>query len=281
MLTLKETIKNDVRLALKEDLQTGDVTGQLIDVKQCSSAKVITRQPMVMAGKDWFDESFLQLDKSSEIKWLYHDGQQVKANQVLCTINANSQALLAGERTALNFLQLLSGVATKTRRYVDQIDSKTKVLDTRKTIVNLRAAQKYAVTCGGGFNHRFGLYDQFLIKENHIKACGSIEIAVSKAKNQHPNLIIEVEVEDLNQLQQALACPVNIIMLDNFSIPLIEDAIKIRTDPSIKFEASGNVSLKTIKSIANTGVDFISVGALTKSVEAIDLSLLVDSVYEA
>jgi len=275
MFSLKDTIKNDVSLALKEDIQTGDVTGHLIDVKQQSTAKVITRQVMTLAGKAWFNESFLQLDKNAKIEWLYDDGQQIDANQVLCTIKANSRALLASERTALNFLQLLSGVASKTRLYVEQIESKTKVLDTRKTIVNLRAAQKYAVTCGGGVNHRFGLYDQFLIKENHIKACGSIELAVSKAKSQQPNLLIEVEVEDLNQLQQALSCPVNIIMLDNFSIPLIEEAMKMRTDPSIKFEASGNVSLKTIKNIASTGVDFISVGALTKSVEAIDLSLLV------
>ncbi len=281
MSLLKEIIKNDVSLALKEDIQTGDVTGLLIDINQVSIAKVITRQAMVMAGKEWFNESILQLDSRAQLEWFFNDGDVVNKNQILCPIKANSRALLAGERTALNFLQLLSGIASQTQKYVKQIESETKVLDTRKTLPNLRAAQKYAVTCGGGTNHRFGLYDQFLIKENHIKACGSIELAVAKAKLQQPNLKVEVEVEDLNQLQQALDCPVDIIMLDNFSVTLIEQAMKMRGDRSIKFEASGNVSMTTIKEIANTGVDFISVGALTKSVEAVDLSLLVENIFES
>tara|TARA_B110000879_G_scaffold208333_1_gene293725 strand:+ start:42 stop:890 length:849 start_codon:yes stop_codon:yes gene_type:complete len=280
MNPLTDAITNDVRLALQEDVRSGDVTGALIPINQTSQAHVLTRENMVLSGKAWFDAALFQLDALATVDWLYDDGDSVESTQVLCRIKANSRALLAAERVALNFLQLLSGVATQTHAYAQKITSNTKLLDTRKTLPNLRAAQKYAVTCGGGVNHRFGLYDAYLIKENHIKACGSIKAAVLTARKNHPELIVEVEVESLEQLDEALACSVDRIMLDNFSIVLIQQAIERRGDKPVAFEASGNVSLETIAELSHTGVDFISVGALTKSVIAVDLSLLVDDVFD-
>ena len=279
MNPLTDVITNDVRLALQEDVRDGDVTGALIPSNQTSQAHVLTRENMVLSGRAWFDAAMCQLDALATVDWLYDDGDSVESTQVLCRIKANSRALLAAERVALNFLQLLSGVATQTHAYASLITSNTKLLDTRKTLPNLRAAQKYAVMCGGGVNHRFGLYDAYLIKENHIKACGSIKAAVLTARKNHPELIVEVEVETLEELDEALACPVDRIMLDNFSTALIEQAIERRGDRPVAFEASGNVSLETIAELSHTGVDFISVGALTKSVSAVDLSLLVDDVF--
>ena len=281
MRDLKEIINNDVSLALAEDLGLNgiDVTGELIPKTQKSCAKVLTRQPMVLAGKDWFNETMLQLDKAAVIEWFYNDGDSVPENQILCRINANSRALLASERVALNFLQMLSAIATKTKQYVAKIHSNTKLLDTRKTLPNLRAAQKYAVTCGGGINHRFGLYDAFLIKENHIKACGSISKAINEARKQSQELLVEVEVENLLELKEALIAGADRIMLDNFPIDKIIKAMAIKGTSKAALEASGNVSLATIEALSNTGVDFISVGDLTKSVEAIDLSLLVEEVF--
>lgn len=279
MSELKKIVANDVCLALDEDLKSGDVSGLLINDKQLSLARVLTRQSMVLAGKDWFSESIMQLDSSANIEWFYHDGDTVEKDQVLCQIKANSRSLLAAERVGLNFLQTLSGVATKTKKYVDKIKSKTKLLDTRKTLPNIRAAQKYAVLCGGGVNHRFGLYDAFLIKENHITACGSISTAIHRAQEENLNLLIEVEVENLSELKEALGCGVDRIMLDNFSIDDIKQAVKIRGNSQVELEVSGNVSLSRIELLSKTEVDYISVGDLTKSVEAIDLSLLVDKVF--
>lgn len=280
MNALKEVIVNNVSQALKEDLSNGfDVSGELIPNSQYSKAHIITREAMILAGTEWFNLALLQLDSHAQIKWFFSDGDKLGKNQTLCDITANSRALLAAERVGLNFLQTLSGVATKTHRYVQKITSHTRLLDTRKTLPNLRAAQKYAVTCGGGVNHRFGLFDAFLIKENHIKACGSISKAVSKAQTKNLNLIIEVEVETFLELEEALECKVDRIMLDNFSIQDIYTAIQMRGNKNIELEVSGNVSIDTIEDLANTGVDFISVGDLTKSVTAIDLSLLVDDVF--
>ena len=268
-----------MKKALAEDIGNGDVSAELVSAVQKSKAEVITRQPMILAGQEWFNQSFLLLDPNVDITWVYQDGDYIPENKVICYITSNSRILLSGERTALNFLQMLSAVATKTYSYVQKTSSNTRILDSRKTLPNLRKAQKYAVCCGGGVNHRFGLYDAFLIKENHIKACGSINQAIKTAKNNHPELLLEIEVETLNELEQALIPGVDRIMLDNFSIDMIEQAMLIRGDKNIQLEASGNVNLTTITSIADTGVDYISIGDLTKSIEAIDLSLLVKKVW--
>lgn len=272
---LDKQIERDVSLALEEDVGDQDVTGQLLPAEQYLVAEVITREPMVMAGKAWFEQAFVQCDSSIEIDWFADDGQFLQASRRLCQIKGNSRAILKAERVALNFLQLLSGVATKVKHYVDKVPSTTAVLDSRKTLPSLRYAQKYAVRCGGGQNHRMGLYDAYLIKENHIKAFGSIRQVLSAAKALRPELPLEIEVENLQELQQALAGPVDIIMLDNFSLEMLRDAVAMRGSQAVKFEASGNVSLETITDIAATGVDYISIGDLTKSVTAIDLSLRV------
>lgn len=279
MNNLIEIIQDDIAFALQEDFGSADVTGELIPESQSARAHVTTREEMILAGQKWFDAALLRLDRSAKLHWSFNDGDMVEANSRLCQIEANSRALLAAERVGLNFLQMLSGVASQTYAYTQQISSNTKLLDTRKTLPGLRAAQKYAVKCGGGENHRFGLYDAFLIKENHIKACGSIAQAVSQARQNHPDLFVEVEVENLIQLEEALECRIDRIMLDNFSIEQIEQAMKLRQDKSIPFEVSGNVSLESIKELSQTGVEYISVGAITKSVRAIDLSLLVDDVF--
>lgn len=278
MNNLIEIIQDDVAFALQEDVGQGDITGQLIPEKQRSIAHVETREQMILAGQKWFDAAILRLDPMASIHWYFKDAEEITAGSILCRIEANSRALLAAERVGLNFLQMLSAVATQTYAYSSLLSTNTKLLDTRKTLPGLRAAQKYAVTCGGGVNHRFGLFDAYLIKENHIKACGSISCAVKQAKLNQPESFIEVEVENLVQLQEALNCQLDRIMLDNFSIEQIEQAVKLRGDQKIPFEVSGNVSLETIKELSHTGVEYISVGAITKSVRAIDLSLLVDEV---
>lgn len=269
-------IIEDVKRAIEEDLGDGDVTAQLIPADKKATAQVITREKMVLAGQAWFEQAFLILDPTIELNWQYKDGDSINANETIVFIKGNSRTILSAERTALNFLQLLSGTATKTRAYVDMISTHTVILDSRKTIPGLRHAQKYAVRCGGGQNHRLGLYDAYLIKENHIKACGSISLAVSRAKELYPQLSIEVEVENLVELKEAFETVADTIMLDNFSIELIKEAITMRSDRQVKLEASGNVNLDTIKSLSETGVDYISIGDLTKSVQAIDLSLMVD-----
>lgn len=266
-------IEKSVRLALEEDIGSEDVTGQLIPENNISQATIITREDAVICGVDWVNETFKQLDDSIHIEWQVKDSDHVKANQVLCTLQGPTRALLTGERTALNFLQTLSATATTANTYAKAIeDTNTKVLDTRKTIPGLRLAQKYAVACGGCKNHRIGLYDAILIKENHIMGAGSIEAAVKTSREKYPELAIEVEVENLDELQQALTAGVERVLLDNFSLNNLEAAVKL-TNKKAELEASGNVTLKTIRDIALTGVDFISTGAITKDIKAIDLSM--------
>ncbi|MCX7123277.1 MAG: carboxylating nicotinate-nucleotide diphosphorylase [Gammaproteobacteria bacterium] len=259
-------IKTLVSEALREDIGSGDITAQLIPIEKIAQARVITREDMVVCGRVFVDEVFNQIDENIVLKWDVAEGQAVKAGQILFWVTGKAQSLLTAERTALNFLQTLSGTATVTHQYVEQLKgTQTQLLDTRKTIPLFRLAQKYAVTCGGGVNHRKGLYDAFLIKENHIMACGSIEAAISQAHQLAPGKTVEVEVETLQQLEAALKAGAEIIMLDNFTLECMRQAVTL-TQGRAKLEVSGNVSLKTIRSIAETGVDFISVGALTKHV---------------
>jgi nicotinate-nucleotide pyrophosphorylase (carboxylating) len=262
-----------VRTALEEDVGSGDVTAALIPETNTATAKIICRENAIIAGCGFAEEVFHQLDPNIQISWLVTDGDAVAKDQPLCELNGPARALLTAERTALNFLQTLSGTATTTRQYVDAIaHTHTRVLDTRKTIPGLRLAQKYAVSCGGGTNHRIGLFDAVLIKENHIIAAGSIANAVKSAREQFPQLKLEVEVETLDELQQAIIAHADIALLDNMTIDTMQAAVKL-ADNNIKLEASGNITLHNIASIAETGVDFISIGALTKHIRAIDLSM--------
>lgn len=262
-----------VQLALREDIGTGDVTAQLIPSDELSKGTIISREKAIICGTRFIDEVFKQVDASIQIEWLVADGDLVSAEQTLCTLSGNSRSLLTGERAALNFLQTLSGTATITHRYVMAIgDCKARVLDTRKTIPGLRLAQKYAVGCGGGKNHRIGLYDAFLIKENHIHAAGSIKEAVAAARELNTNILLEVEVENFVQLNEALECGVKRILLDNFTLDELTQAVTIAGDKA-DLEASGNIDLTTIGEVAATGVDYISTGAITKNVKAIDLSM--------
>ncbi|MCF1426761.1 MAG: carboxylating nicotinate-nucleotide diphosphorylase [Shewanella sp.] len=281
-------LENDIRLsvkaALEEDLGqqdaiSGDITAQLIPVDKYAEATLITREEGVFCGKAWAEQVFNQLGGQVALHWHVDDGDLVLPNQVLCELSGPARVILTGERTAMNFIQTLSGVASLSKRYVDKLaGTHTNLLDTRKTIPGLRTAQKYAVTCGGGKNHRIGLYDAFLIKENHIMACGSIEAAVSSARKLHSNKPVEVEVESLDELKQALDAGADIIMLDNFDVTMMIDAVSLNNEYKARgggasLEVSGNVTLDNIRSFAKTGVDFISVGALTKHVRALDLSL--------
>ena len=273
MIVDDTVINANVRSALKEDIGKGDITAKLIDDTTQLNACVITREFAVVSGQQWVNAVYAVMDKKIIIDWRVKDGDLVDPNQVLFTISGPARSILTGERTALNFLQCLSATATTTHRYVQCIShTKCRLLDTRKTIPGLRLAQKYAVTCGGGENHRMGLYDAFLIKENHIAACGSITEAVKRAKSSLNKCPIEVEVENLDELDQAQNAGANIIMLDNFSLDLMKQAVQQRSG-NVKLEASGNVSLDNIGAVAETGVDFISVGALTKNIYAIDLSM--------
>ncbi len=271
------TIASTVAIALTEDIGSGDVTAQLIDETQQSTATLLCRETGILCGVEWFNQSFLQLDKLIDIQWYFNDGDSVAANDILCTLKGNTRSLLTGERTALNFLQTLSGTASESHYYANIIGStKTKILDTRKTIPGLRLAQKYAVTCGGGHNHRIGLYDAILIKENHIIASGSIKTATTIMRKLHPTLSIETEVESLDELQQALDASVDRVLLDNFTTEQLKQAVELndlKGKNKIELEASGGVTDKTILAIAETGVNFISVGAITKHVKALDLSL--------
>lgn len=270
---LTEEIKLSVKQALNEDIGTGDITAQLIPAEQSATAQVITREDCVFCGKAWVEEVFRQLDTNVTVQWHVEDGELAAANSQLFTLRGSARSLLTGERTALNFVQTLSGTATICYEYAQLVrDLPVKLLDTRKTIPGLRLAQKYAVTCGGCFNHRLGLYDAFLIKENHIAACGGISQAVKEARRISPKRPVEVEVEDFGELEQALIANADIIMLDNFSLEDMEEAVK-KNNSQAKLEASGNVSREKLASIAKTGVDFISIGALTKNIKAIDLSM--------
>lgn len=267
-----------VTLALDEDLNNqsaadGDITAQLIPQNEQANANVITREDCIFCGKDVIIEVFKQVDPSVNVTVLVNDGDFIKANSVLFSAKGSARAILTAERTALNFVQTLCGTATTTAQYVKELSgTTTQLLDTRKTIPGLRALQKYAVKCGGGANHRIGLFDAFLIKENHIAACGGIEKAVAQAKLNHPTKSVEVEVESLNELKQAIDAGADIIMLDNFSVEQIKQAV-ILTNKRAKLEVSGNMTLETLKSYSQAGVDFISSGALTKNLQSIDLSM--------
>lgn len=288
---LEEDITTTTTWALKEDLGAfysefpcaeQDITAMLIPENEQAVATVITREDCIICGVAWVNEVFKQLDESlnskgekssTKITWFVNDGQMVKANTTLFELAGNARTLLTGERAALNFLQTLSGTATLTSKYVKELQgSNTKLLDTRKTLPGLRSAQKYAVLCGGGVNHRIGLFDAFLIKENHIAACGGIANAVATAKKNHSDKTVEVEVESMDELQQALDAGADIIMLDNFTPTMIEEAV-IATRNKAKLEVSGNMTIEILREYAKAGVDFISSGALTKHVQAIDLSM--------
>ncbi len=278
---LAQEVRFNVTAALTEDLggtldATRDITAQLLPESEEVVAHVITREDGVFCGQAFTEETFRQLGGEVALQWLVSDGDAVTANQRLLTLTGPARAIMTGERTALNFIQTLSGVATVTRSYVDQlVGTQCRLLDTRKTLPGLRLALKYAVTCGGGHNHRLGLYDAYLIKENHIFACGGIDKAVAEARRLQPEKSVEVEVESLAELEQALKAGADIIMLDNFSTQDMRAAVAM-TQGAAKLEVSGNVTLDTIASFAATGVDFISVGALTKHVQALDLSLRVE-----
>lgn len=277
-MKLPENISAQVKNALEEDIGTGDVTADLIPENSQSSASVVCRDSAILAGSAWFDEVFNQIDSTVNVNWNFKDGDKIKADSILCTLTGRSRALLSGERAALNFLQTLSATATLTNQYVKAIeDTDTKILDTRKTLPNMREAQKYAVLCGGGRNHRIGLYDMVLIKENHIVAAGSITKAVRQAKALHPELKIEVETETIEQFQEASAAGADIIMLDNFNIISMRQVVKEnKTGYNVVLEASGGIDLDTVKLFADTGIDYISVGQITKDIYAVDLSMRFD-----
>jgi nicotinate-nucleotide pyrophosphorylase (carboxylating) len=269
------SIIESVRIALAEDVGTGDLTAALVPAARRAQAMVISRQDAVLCGRAWFDEVFRQLDKSTVVEWRKDDGDAVTAGETVCEVHGPARAVLTGERTALNFLQLLSGTATIARQFVDAVaGTGATILDTRKTLPGLRLAQKYAVRCGGAGNHRMGLYDAILIKENHIASAGSIAAAVTAASS-HRDVLIEVEVETLEQVAEALATNADRLLLDNFSLQQLSEAVKLRHQmaPDVTLEASGGISLERIRKIAETGVDFISVGSLTKDVNAADLSM--------
>ena len=271
--TLALDITNSVRQALAEDIGQGDITAQLIPADELAEARIITREDCIFCGKAWVEEIFKQLDPQVNVTWHIEDGQAASANSLLFTLKGNARSLLTGERTALNFVQTLSGTATLSHHYAQQVaHTQVKLLDTRKTIPGLRTAQKYAVACGGCHNHRIGLYDAFLIKENHISACGGIANTIKHAHAIAPGKPVEVEVETFAELEQALAANADIIMLDNFSIDDMKKAVVI-TAGRAKLEASGNIDESTLVSTAETGVDFISIGALTKHCKAVDLSM--------
>jgi len=289
-VSLTNDISKTITWALCEDLgvntydelaTSSDITAELIPAENQAVANIISRDECIICGVAWVNEVFKQLDNiyntDTKITWFVNDGQHVKANTTLFELSGSARILLTGERTALNFLQSLSGTATVTSTYIKHLEgTSTKLLDTRKTIPGLRSAQKYAVTCGGGVNHRIGLFDAFLIKENHIAACGGIEKAIQTARVNHSDKTVEVEVENIDELTQALNAGSDIIMLDNFTTDMIEQAVKLSAEISAgktKLEVSGNMTLSTLKDYAKSGVDFISVGALTKHVKAVDLSM--------
>ncbi len=269
-------IEENVFNALKEDVGEGDITAELIPNDNISLATVISREPCVFCGLDWFEETYRQIDEEILIDWCVDDGDIIEADQVICTLSGSSQNIVTGERTALNFVQALSATATVSARYAEQVAAtETKVLDTRKTIPGLRMAQKYAVSCGGCENHRLGLFDAFLIKENHINACDGIQNAVTEARFHNPDLKVEVEVENMDELQQAIDAKADRALLDNFDLRSLKQAVNVCKGKIIT-EASGNITIENISDVANTGVDYISTGALTKDIKAIDLSMRFD-----
>ncbi|MCK0538158.1 carboxylating nicotinate-nucleotide diphosphorylase [Alcanivorax quisquiliarum] len=277
--TLPEWARADlprqVEAALQEDIGSGDITAELIPGEAESSAQIITREDMVLCGQPWVDEVFAQLGGPASLDWQHQDGERVRAGETLVKLQGRTRTLLTGERTALNFLQTLSAVATSARRYADLVaGTGVTLLDTRKTLPGLRTAQKYAVLCGGCGNHRIGLYDAFLLKENHIATHGSIAAAVAQARTLYPQRWVEVEVETFEELEQAVASGCDVIMLDNFSLEDTREAVR-RVGGKVKIEASGGINDDTLVAVAETGVDYISIGSLTKHIQAIDLSMRV------
>jgi nicotinate-nucleotide pyrophosphorylase (carboxylating) len=266
-----------VSRAIAEDLRDGDLTAELIDRYTLAVARVVAREPATLCGRAWFDETFRQIDSRVTVSWHAADGAEVTADAVVCELRGPARSIVTGERTALNFLQTLSGTATATRALASIVaGTRTRILDTRKTIPGLRLAQKYAVRCGGGENHRIGLFDAVLIKENHVAAVGSVSAAVARARQQSPNVMIEVEVESLDQLREALATDADRIMLDDFSLDDMRAGVALRDAHGGKrqeLEASGSVNAATLRAVAETGVDFISIGAITKHVRATDFSM--------
>jgi len=274
---LQQDLQQSVAIALAEDIKDGDITAQLIPESELGEATIITRDDCIIAGQAWVNEVFSQLDSSVQLTWHVADGDQVSANSPLFSLSGSARSLLTGERAALNFLQLLSATATVAARYAKLVEgTSVKLLDTRKTIPGLRTAQKYAVTCGNCYNHRIGLYDAFLIKENHIAACGGITQAIEAAQKQSPGKPVEVEAESLEEFREALAAGADIVMLDNFSLDDMREAVRFNKEDNAsktKLEASGGITDETLRPIAETGVDYISIGALTKDCKAVDLSM--------
>jgi nicotinate-nucleotide pyrophosphorylase (carboxylating) len=271
---LEETVTTDVTRALQEDVGTGDLTARLIPESRGATARLMTREDGVLCGAEWFNRTFQELDPEAEIFWHHKDGEEVSAGTSLVEVEGHARALLTGERTAINFVQLLSGVATRARQFVRAVQgTRARIYDTRKTIPGLRVAQKYAVHCGGARNHRIGLYDGILIKENHIMAAGNLANAVHQALHDAPEgTMLQVEVETLEQLREALAAGARLILLDNFDDAKMREAVAIAGSQA-ELEASGGVSLETVRAVAETGVHRISVGSLTKDVKALDLSM--------
>ncbi|HEY4999303.1 MAG TPA: carboxylating nicotinate-nucleotide diphosphorylase [Usitatibacter sp.] len=271
---LEETVTRDVTRALEEDVGTGDLTARLIPEDKTAHARLLTRESGVLCGVEWFNRTFEELDPDVEIFWHHRDGDAIVAGSSLCELEGKARALLTGERTALNFVQLLSAVATRTRMFVRAVEgTRAKILDTRKTLPGLRKAQKYAVAMGGGTNHRIGLYDGILVKENHIVAAGGVAAAVKAALHAaDPVTMLQVEVESIEQLREALDAGARLVLLDNFDLARMREAVAIAGDRA-ELEASGGVSLQTVRAIAETGVHRISVGSLTKDVGALDLSM--------
>ena len=265
-----------VTFCLQEDVGTGDITAELIPIDKTISAKLISKDNGIFCGRPWADEVFRQVDSSLTVKWNIEEGVKLSPNQTFAQIAGSARSILTAERTVLNFLQTLSAVSTMSQYYASLVKhTSVKLLDTRKTLPSLRSAQKYAVRIGGCFNHRMGLFDAFLIKENHIAACGGIDAAVSKAKALYPNKPVEIEVQNLNELELAISAEADIVMLDNFECNNILKAVKLN-DGRLKLEASGGIEADMLVSIAETGVDYISLGALTKNCQATDLSLLIE-----
>lgn len=274
---MRNDIRTSVAQALAEDIGNGDLTAELIAESAMIDATVVSRDEMIMAGRPWFDEVVRQVDENIEIDWRHDDGDEVTAGATICSIAGPARSILTAERTALNFLQLLSATATETGRYVAAVEGTgCRILDTRKTIPGLRLAQKYAVRCGGGVNHRVGLFDAILIKENHIASAGGISAAISSSRSIHPGMPIEVEVESMDEVREALSVAAERLLLDNFSLDMLREAVNLNRrmgNPPAELEASGGITLEGIGEIAATGVDFISVGALTKNIKAVDLSM--------
>lgn len=274
---LRQAIRSGVGSALDEDLGAGDLTAGLLPEASSATAAIVSREPMTLAGRPWVDEVYRQIDPGVHIDWRAVDGDRIDAGAVVCELHGRTRSLLSGERVALNYLQTLSATATTTTACVDAVAGiGAKVLDTRKTIPGLRLAQKYAVRCGGGFNHRLGLHDAILIKENHVVAAGGIAAAIEAARDLHRDLPVEIEVESIDELREALAAHADRILLDNFELPQMARAVEVNRsegEPPAELEASGGLTIESLREVAATGVDYISVGALTKDVRAIDLSM--------